>query len=253
MKHLLKKIKTRGAGGGKEAKVTPANLTPHKIGDHEFGSSFSIAETIDLISDGPIEGLVDSEGTLLPPSEITRGVYLNDVAIAVKSDQTPQTNNESTVYRVDITEFQEVYGTPLNSKTKPGSVAISYDRGAFHLDQTVGLGVYPWREDAGQIWRNKNGENDLNGTLIENKWIETNYDVDRYIKGFELINGTEEIITSPQQPLANVKVYPFDSANLPEYTLSYIQTNKATISGSTLINFISIEPPVPSSSNYASY
>ena len=253
MKHLLKKIKTRGAGGGDEAKVTPANLTPHKIGDHEFGSSFSISETIDLISDGPIEGLVDSEGTLLPASEISRGVYLNDVAIAIKSNQTPQTNYESTVYRVDITEFQEVYGTPLNLKSKPGSVAISFDRATFHNNKTVGLGILPWREDAGQIWRNKNGENDLRGTIIENKWIETNYDVDRYIKGFELINGREEVITSTQQPLADVRVVPFDNADLPEYTLSYIQTNKATINESTLVNFMSIEPPVPTSSNNLSY
>ena len=73
MKHLLKKINSRGAGS-KKPKVTPAVLNPPKIGDFQFGASFSIAENIDLISDGPIEGLVDPEGNLLPPTQISRGV-----------------------------------------------------------------------------------------------------------------------------------------------------------------------------------
>lgn len=110
MKHLLKKINSRG--GGKKPKVTPAVLNPPKIGDFQFGASFSIAENIDLISDGPIEGLVDPEGNLLPPSQISRGVYLDGTAVSVATESfEPEKPIEDAInIKIDEGDFSEVFG-----------------------------------------------------------------------------------------------------------------------------------------------
>ena len=84
MNHLSRKNRLHGAGS-KQPKVKPAVLLPPKIGDFQFGSSFSFLETLDLISDGPIEGLVDSEGKILDDKNLSKGIYLDDTAISVSS------------------------------------------------------------------------------------------------------------------------------------------------------------------------
>jgi hypothetical protein len=87
MKHLLKKISLIGAGGRPSAPPAPpppppARLEPPKIGKYNPHSSYSHAEIIDLISDGPIEAIVSPEGKSLANSEIFQGIYLDDAPIA---------------------------------------------------------------------------------------------------------------------------------------------------------------------------
>jgi hypothetical protein len=84
MNHLSKKKRLYGAG--KKPKVIPAVLSPPKIGDFQFGASFSYIETLDLISDGPIEGLVDPKGNLLKDNELSRGVYMDDTPVSIGID-----------------------------------------------------------------------------------------------------------------------------------------------------------------------
>jgi hypothetical protein len=79
MNHLINKIKLQGAGGKKQ-KAQPAILTPPKLGKFNILSSYSVAEVIDLISDGPIEGLVDQNGKTLK-KDIFKGVYLDNVPV----------------------------------------------------------------------------------------------------------------------------------------------------------------------------
>jgi hypothetical protein len=79
MKHLNKKQSIRGAGKSKP-KPQPAILRPPKLGGFKSVSSFSVAEIVDLISDGPIEGLVDQNGQLLS-DEVFKGVYLDNTPI----------------------------------------------------------------------------------------------------------------------------------------------------------------------------
>ncbi len=110
MNHLSRKKKLYGAGK-KKPKVKPAVLLPPKIGDFQFGASFSYIETLDLISDGPIEGLVDSDGDLLKETELSRGVYLDGtpVAISVEADQDPESElslENDTRASTNITTFQ---------------------------------------------------------------------------------------------------------------------------------------------------
>jgi hypothetical protein len=85
MNHLSRKKKLYGAGS-KKPEVKPAVLVPPKIGDFQFGASFSYVETLDLISDGPIEGLVDSKGALLRTNELSRGIYMDGTAVSVGVD-----------------------------------------------------------------------------------------------------------------------------------------------------------------------
>ena len=62
MNHLINKFKIAGAIGGKP-KPKPATLLPPELGVHQLGSSFSYAEILDLISDGPISGLVNQNNS----------------------------------------------------------------------------------------------------------------------------------------------------------------------------------------------
>lgn len=80
MKHLLKKLNLVGAGGGGKPTVKPAELNPPQLGIHQMAGSFAHAEVLDLISDGPIKGLVDQDGNLVN-SDVFKGIYLNDTVI----------------------------------------------------------------------------------------------------------------------------------------------------------------------------
>jgi len=120
MKHLLKKISSRG-GGSKKPKVTPAVLNPPVIGDFQFGASFSIAENIDLISDGPIEGLVDPEGNKLPRSQISRGVYLDGTAVSVANENFDFNASTPSLVNIQIADnsFAEGFKNKLQYNVRP--------------------------------------------------------------------------------------------------------------------------------------
>jgi predicted phage tail protein len=79
MKHVNKKLLVRGAGKG-APKPKPAILNPPKLGGFKSVASYSVAEIIDLISDGPIDGLVDQNGAILEES-IFKGIYLDNTPI----------------------------------------------------------------------------------------------------------------------------------------------------------------------------
>ena len=85
MKHLLKKISIAGAGGGSK-KPKPPVFKPPVMGELQYGASYSYAETLDLISDGPIEGIVNANGKIVDGLEMLQGIYLDDTAVAVTTD-----------------------------------------------------------------------------------------------------------------------------------------------------------------------
>lgn len=107
MKHLNKKQSIEGALFGKsKPKPQPAILRPPKLGGFKSVSSFSVAEIVDLISDGPIEGLVDQNGQLLSDG-IFKGVYL---------DNTPIQNTEQLNDPASSTTYGSV---PIAEKVNP--------------------------------------------------------------------------------------------------------------------------------------
>jgi hypothetical protein len=70
-------------GNAKGPEIIPPVYLPPQLGEHQYGASHSYAETIDLITDGPIEGLVNQNGLILDGGNILQGIYLNDTPVAV--------------------------------------------------------------------------------------------------------------------------------------------------------------------------
>lgn len=103
MRHLNKKIALQGAGG-KKPKPKPAILTPPKLGGFNVLSSYSVAEIIDLISDGPIECLVDQNGKQLT-NDIFKGIYLDNTPI-----QNTEPEGSNIIATLDITSLANSIG-----------------------------------------------------------------------------------------------------------------------------------------------
>jgi len=106
MNHILKKIGI--AGGGKSQKAKPPIYKPPVMGELQYGASYSYAETLDLISDGPIEGLVNSHGQVVDSLEILQGIYLDNTAIAITEVASARQS------AVTITDFQRETIESLN-------------------------------------------------------------------------------------------------------------------------------------------
>jgi hypothetical protein len=81
MKHFEFKNMLRGASSPDAPKPKPAYLIPPELGDYSVLSSFSFSEVIDLISDGPIKGLVNQNGYPLPNEYLLQGVYLDGIPV----------------------------------------------------------------------------------------------------------------------------------------------------------------------------
>jgi hypothetical protein len=93
MKHLLKKLSFSGGGlfsKPKPPKPKPAQLKPPILGSIQLAASFSYVELLDLVSDGPIAGLVNANGLALSSKDILQGIYLDDTAVAVSNDEIVQ-------------------------------------------------------------------------------------------------------------------------------------------------------------------
>ena len=87
---------TAGAGGGGGGPV----FRPPKLGEMQYGASYSFLETLDLISDGPIQGLVNKNGEVVNGGEMLQGIYLNETPVAVTQKNFAAANiqeNSSTV------------------------------------------------------------------------------------------------------------------------------------------------------------
>ena len=85
MKHFIKKKTFAGAGGKDRPKPKATVLRPPDIGNFEVASSYSVAEMVDLLSDGPIEGLVNQNGQNVTNDSLLQGVYLNNTPIEITS------------------------------------------------------------------------------------------------------------------------------------------------------------------------
>jgi len=208
MKHLLKKINSRG--GGKKPKVTPAVLNPPKIGNFQFGASFSIAENIDLISDGPIEGLVDPEGNLLPPTQISRGVYLDGTAVSVATDnfESEKPIENAINIKINIDEFS-------GKGRSFDNFAPSAFRYRYHSLENHFM-IHAWSTTGGlkPTYRSLNKD--------EHKLIEADAD------GSYWPNG---LFYGPQKDEYSA------GANQHPKSVGYVQLNESDFSTSTLIHF----------------
>lgn len=91
MNHFLKKNKFEIGGAGKKGggaiiipppqPPPPAELQPPKLGAQQALASYSYAENIDLISDGPIDGFVNQNGQYVQGHRIFESIYFSDVPV----------------------------------------------------------------------------------------------------------------------------------------------------------------------------
>ena len=71
-----------GAGGGDSpAPPPPPTLRPPKLGDLQAISSYDYSESIDLISDGEIDGFVNANGEYVENVRLFESLYLEDVVV----------------------------------------------------------------------------------------------------------------------------------------------------------------------------
>ena len=81
------------------------------MGDLQYGASYSYAETVDLVSDGPIEGLVNQNGIVVGKGlKMLQGIYLDDTPVAVTDGL------EASTSRTAVSESEE---NQLNSQPIP--------------------------------------------------------------------------------------------------------------------------------------
>jgi hypothetical protein len=71
----------KGGGGSPPLPPPPPTLKAPKLGDLQALSSYDYAESIDLVSDGEIDGLVGVNGEYIDNIRLFEGIYLNDVVI----------------------------------------------------------------------------------------------------------------------------------------------------------------------------
>ncbi len=91
---ILKSIKGKGGKG----EVDNLNMSLMAPISGEFLQSREFVKSLDLICEGPIEGIVDSNGSRVNGQDVLKGIYLNDTPI-MTSEGKFNFNNVSVDYR----------------------------------------------------------------------------------------------------------------------------------------------------------
>jgi len=109
MKHLIKKNFLQG-GGKKKPHMSPPTLRPPQLGAFQILNSYSVGEVIDLISDGPIEGLVNQYGQILGGGRsILQGVYLDNTPVQVSSLSSSYSSKDA-MFQSDVSSAMNSFG-----------------------------------------------------------------------------------------------------------------------------------------------
>jgi len=111
MKHIFNKKILQG-GGKSKPKPQPAVLRPPEIGNFQVLNSYSVVEIVDLISDGPIEGLVNQNGQVLGAGKsVLQGVYLDNTPIQVTDKNSEQPPNTDKIFDINIDSLLNQLGS----------------------------------------------------------------------------------------------------------------------------------------------
>jgi len=110
MSHFSKKnikgiIGAGGGGGSSPAPPAPPTLTPPKLGDLQAISSYDYSESVDLISDGEIDGFVNPNGKYVENIGLFESVYLEDVVIRQPVDE----NSSEIQFQYDLSFIQDAF------------------------------------------------------------------------------------------------------------------------------------------------
>jgi hypothetical protein len=121
MKHFSKKKLFQGAGWFSKPQqpyIPPSILRPPDLAGYKILQSYSVTEIIDLISDGPIHGLVNKNGELLNNKNILQGIYLDNTPV----QGTPEPSEEISVKElgfVNIASTLNILGDVYYQKETP--------------------------------------------------------------------------------------------------------------------------------------
>jgi len=111
MSHFSKKnikgIIGAGGGGGSSSPPPPAppTLTPPRLGDLQAISSYDYSESVDLISDGEIDGFVNPNGKYVENLGLFESIYLEDVVIRQPVDE----NSSEIQSQYDLSFIREAF------------------------------------------------------------------------------------------------------------------------------------------------
>lgn len=162
MNHFIKKKIIAGAGGKEKPKPKAAVLSPPDLGRFEIASSYSIADIIDLISDGPIEGLVNQNGADVTNTAMLQAVYLDNTPIEISNDSAVGvlwTNSKKQfdkyIYSINSSDFNNRLNLFAN-RMQGEKVGIFYEEklkncffsyeagGAFDKTRRFAAITFPW-------------------------------------------------------------------------------------------------------------
>ena len=243
MKHLLKKINLSG-GKGKKPKAKPATLTPPQIGDMQIASSYSYAEILDLISDGPIAGLVNKNGLVLKDQNILQGVYLDDTAVAVSNDLIAQSQNDylaeaaaqnKTFLNTLKKFFRNIQNADISNFSKHGYKAINE---VFWSSLSAELGNTQY---ADKNFFSKYDKILANGTILENDNYHFLKDDTNVVNKYDRRMGTalkSQVVFTPnfvnyfikQIPIKNLFAI-YDNSSTNKYEKEYLDNMFLTYFG----------------------
>jgi hypothetical protein len=210
MKHLLKKLSFSG-GGKKKPKPQPAQLKPPVLGDIQLATSFSYMELLDLVSDGPILGLVNQNGLVLSSKDMLQGIYLDDTAVAVSNDaivqQAPQLGVSADIKSSTlVTTLSQVFQNIQSSNIKIFNGTIPQNYKVINKINRFGDPQYPTIYRASIDPEYLNIYTDNNTQLLtlapignNNKWF-----WGKKNNRLNTFSGSNSTVTyTPQQPLFN--------------------------------------------------
>lgn len=110
MKHLINKNLFQGGGKSKPSPQAPILKSP-KLGAYKLLNSYSVAEIVDLISDGPIEGLVNQNNQILNnENSILQGVYLDNTPIQKTSNILSVADDSNVFGKVNVLDLFKKLG-----------------------------------------------------------------------------------------------------------------------------------------------
>jgi hypothetical protein len=255
MNHLKRKFNLSG-GGKKPKKPKPAILNPPKLGIHQLASSFSYVEILDLISDGPIEGLVNANNSRVEGINSLQGIYMDDTPIAV-------TDDNSIIPIPPINGFSDTSSLKNELNTLGSSI----------LNSTIGRSVYtPIVSGTSVVYRNEylgtKPAKNINSAYLGLLWsrfskIETEVYINNLAKSYFVphLSFGDKVVTrmlktingfygfkdltfssvskpSPQQVYINSLVEPYKSTGVSK-ALEFINTfqNSALIIDADVLRF----------------
>ena len=137
MKHFLKKKSLQGAGWISKPRIPdpkPSILREPNLAGYKILQSYSVMEIIDLISDGPIHGLVNKNGADVgvKSSSLLQSIYLNNTPVQNTSD-TDLDLTANSLGLIDISSTLNTLGEIYFQKQTP-TIDPDYKRFTFDYD-----------------------------------------------------------------------------------------------------------------------